>query len=37
MLFFMQNVGAQNYAPSTSDFARLYVGQVEPQYQIALW
>ena len=22
---------------SASDFARLYVGQVEPQYQMALW
>lgn len=33
----MQNVGAQDYFSSASDFARLYVGQVEPQYQMALW
>ena len=37
MVFFMQNVGAQDYFSSASDFARLYVGQVEPQYQITLW
>ena len=37
MMFFMQNVGAQDYFSSASDFARLYVGQVEPQYQMGLW
>lgn len=37
MMFFMQNVEAQDYFSSASDFARLYVGQVEPQYQMALW
>ena len=33
----VQDVGAQDYFSSASDFARLYVGQVEPQYQMALW
>ena len=36
-MLFMQNVEAQDYFSSASDFARLYVGQVEPQYQMALW
>ena len=33
----VQNVGAQEYFSSASDFARLYVGSVEPQYQLSLW
>jgi hypothetical protein len=33
----MQNVGAQEYFSSASEYARLYVGAVEPQYQIWLW
>ena len=37
MLLFVQKLGAQEYYPSASDFARLYVGEVEPQYQISLW
>lgn len=36
-MLFMQNVGAQDYFSSASDFARLYVGSVEPQYQMSLW
>ena len=37
MMGIMQNIGAQDYFSSASDFARLYVGAVEPQYQISLW
>ena len=37
MMGFVQNVGAQDYFSSASDFARLYVGPVEPQYQMSLW
>ena len=33
----VQYVGAQEYFSSASDFARLYVGPVEPQYQTSLW
>ena len=33
----IQPVGAQEHHPSASDFARLYVGSVEPQYQLLLW
>ena len=33
----VQYVGAQEYFSSASDFARLYVGAVEPQYPKALW
>ena len=33
----IQHVGAQDYFSSASDFARLYVGVVEPQYQKSLW
>ena len=33
----IQNVGAQEYFSSASDFARLYVGALEPQYQTWLW
>ena len=36
MMIGVQGVVAQNYIPSASNFARLYVGQVEPQYQMSL-
>ena len=31
------NVGAQDFFSSASDFARLYVGPLEPQYPKSLW
>ena len=31
------NVGAQDYFSAASDFARLYVGALEPQYPKSLW
>ena len=37
MMVVQQNVGAQDFFSSASDFARLYVGQVEPQYHMTLW
>ena len=37
MMFVIQNVGAQGYFPSAADYARLYIGSVEPQYQTTLW
>ena len=37
MMAAVQHVGAQEYFHSASDFARLYVGAVEPQYQKSLW
>ena len=37
MMLVVQYVGAQEYFSSASDFARLYVGPVEPQYQTSLW
>ena len=37
MMVFVQHVGAQDYFTSASDYARLYVGAVEPQYQLWLW
>ena len=37
MMIVVQHVGAQDYFSSASDFARLYVGAVEPQYQSSLW
>ena len=37
MMALVQNVGAQEYFSSASDYARLYVGAVEPQYPIWLW
>ena len=37
MMAAVQQVGAQEYFHSASDFARLYVGAVEPQYQKSLW
>ena len=33
----VQHVGAQEHNSSASDFARLYVGSLEPQYQLLLW
>lgn len=37
MMMLVQSVVAQDNSPSASNFARLYVGQVEPPYQLALW
>ena len=37
MMAVVQHVGAQEYFSSASDFARLYVGPVEPQYPKSLW
>ncbi|MBR3479196.1 MAG: TonB-dependent receptor plug domain-containing protein [Prevotella sp.] len=37
MMIVVQHVVAQDYFSSASDFARLYVGAVEPQYQSSLW
>ncbi|MBP5509153.1 MAG: TonB-dependent receptor plug domain-containing protein, partial [Prevotella sp.] len=37
MMTVVQGVRAQEYFSSASDFARLYVGVVEPQYQKSLW
>jgi len=37
MMAVVQNTGAQEYFSSASDFARLYVGAVEPQYQKSQW
>ena len=37
MMIVVQGVRAQEYFSSASDFARLYVGVVEPQYQKSLW
>ena len=33
----VQHVGAQEHNSSASDFSRLYVGALEPQYQLRLW
>ena len=33
----VQNVGAQDYFGAAVDYARLYVGSLEPQYQLAMW
>ena len=33
----VQGVRAQEYFSSASDFARLYVGAVEAQYQTSVW
>ena len=33
----VQKIGAQEYFSAASDFARLYVGAVEPQYSKSLW
>jgi hypothetical protein len=37
MLAMTQNVGAQDYFSSASNFARLYVGTIEPQYLSWQW
>ena len=37
MIAMAQHVGAQDYFSSASDFARLYVGTIEPQYPKSLW
>ena len=37
MMAVVQYVGAQENFSSASDFARLYVGPLEPQYQLSLW
>ena len=37
MMAVIQHVGAQEYFSSASDYARLFVGAIEPQYQISLW
>ena len=37
MMAVVQNIGAQDYFSSASDFARLYVGPIEPQYSKSLW
>ena len=37
MMAVIQDVGAQENNSSASDFARLYVGVLEPQYQKSLW
>ena len=37
MLVMVQHLGAQDYYSSASDFARLYVGAIEPQYPKSLW
>ena len=37
MMVVVQHVGAQEYFSSASDFARLYLGPVEPQYPKTLW
>ena len=37
MMAVIQHVRAQEYFSSVADYARLYVGAVEPQYQISLW
>ena len=37
MMFVIQPVAAQDYFSSASDFARLYVGAVEPPYSKMVW
>lgn len=37
MIIVVQNARAQDFFSSAFDFARLYVGAVEPQYETALW
>ena len=37
MMGVVQNVGAQESVASAFDYARLYVGTVEPQYQLSMW
>ena len=37
MMGFVQHAGGQEYFSSASDFARLYLGAIEPQYQKSIW
>ena len=37
IMMVVQNVKAQEYFSSASDFARLYIGEVEPQYLLSAW
>ena len=37
IMMVVQNVNAQEYFSSASDFARLYIGEVEPQYLLSAW
>jgi hypothetical protein len=37
MILVVQNVKAQEYFSSAKDFARLYIGAVEPQYLLSAW
>jgi len=37
MMAVVQHVGAQEYFSSATDFARLYVGAIEPQYPKSSW
>ena len=37
MMLVVQNVKAQEYFSSAKDFARLYIGAVEPQYLLSAW
>ena len=37
MMIVVQHIGAQDYFSSATDFARMYVGTLEPQYQKSLW
>ena len=37
MMAIVQNMGAQDYFTAASDYARLYIGAVEPQYQDLVW
>ena len=37
LMMVVQYVGAQGYFPSASDYARLYVGAIEPQYMPSAW
>ena len=36
-MMIVQNLKAQEYFSSASDFARLYIGEVEPQYLVSAW
>ena len=37
MMLVVQDLKAQEYFSSASDFARLYIGEVEPQYLLSAW
>ena len=37
IMMIVQNLKAQEYFSSASDFARLYIGEVEPQYLLSAW